>query len=97
MFGGKGSFPEEVTLVQTPKPVTERNVGQRGQRGRGHGAGGCGEDTEAPVAEVEVGVEGAIQREAQVRTPDLFVERPASPSGPSSLASSPPEPGSRPT
>ena len=71
MFGGKGSFPEEVTLVQTPKPVRE-NVGQRGQQGRGHGAGGCGEDTEAPVAEVEVGVEGAIQREAQVRTPDCF-------------------------
>lgn len=52
------------------------------------------EDTEAPVAEVEVEVEGAIQREAQVRTPDLFLERLASPSGPSSLASSPAEPGS---
>lgn len=28
-------------MVQTPEPVTERSVGQRGQRGRGHGAGGC--------------------------------------------------------
>ena len=41
-------------------------------------------------------VEGAVQREAQVRTPDLFLERPASPSGPSSLTSSPAEPGSPP-
>lgn len=29
-------------MVQTPEPVIERSVGQRGQRGRGHGAGGCG-------------------------------------------------------
>ena len=59
--------------MQTLEPVTERSVEQRGQRGRGHGAGGCGEDTEAPVAEAEVEVEGAVQRVAQVRTPDLFL------------------------
>lgn len=99
--------------MQTPKPVTERRMGKSTPGGGNSRAGTtsperAGEDTEArqggPGGRSEVRVGGAMIREAQVRTPDFFLERLASPSGPSSLASSacaspasPTEPGSRPT
>ena len=97
--------------MQTPKPVTERmgksTPGRGNSRAETTNLERAGEDTEAwqggPSGRSEVRVGGPI-REAQVRTPDFFLERPASPSGPSSLASSacaspasPTEPGSWPT